>query len=187
MDCCRKSTIWKVNPVSFPSSRFGSKSTILLVIVVALVLSASAAYFFLEYQTSPSVPLSNFQVAKIEIVSQNSTTTGLVYVASTPSEQSAGFMNVTSFGNCNGKSVGPSSECIGMIFITNSTQNLCFWMHDTRLPLKQVWISSTGTVVEIYNAQPESDISVCHTAMDVLETSPNVQVAINDKILVQSD
>lgn len=176
-----------MNSVSLPSSHLGSKSTILLVSVVALVLVASAAYFFLEYQTPPSVSLSNFQVAKIEIVGQNSTITGLVYVASTPSEQTAGFMNVTSFGNCNGKSVDPSSQCIGMIFVTNSTQNLCFWMHDTRLPLKQVWISSTGIVVAVYNAQPESDSSVCHTAIDVLETTPNMQVVINDKILVQSD
>jgi uncharacterized membrane protein (UPF0127 family) len=130
--------------------------------------------------------LAGFGVESIVITppkgSNQQVVSGLVYVAETSSQQAQGFMNVASFGNCNGHSKNTSnSRCIGMMFVFSSpSEYLCFWMHDTPLPLQQVWITSNGTVVNIYQAQPESDASVCHSGQFVLETDPGEQISLGD-------
>jgi uncharacterized membrane protein (UPF0127 family) len=163
----------------------------LIMLVLLIVLISLAVYlYYTENETPPPVPLSSFQVERITISNgstSNSTTTnsvieGLVYVASTVDQQVQGFQNVTNFGNCNGFSSNSSARCIGMIFVTSSTQNLCFWMHDTPLALEQVWISSSYKVVYVFQAQPESEKSVCQNAQDVLETSPNMTVTLGEEV-----
>jgi uncharacterized membrane protein (UPF0127 family) len=171
-------------------------SLVPLIVLVALIILISIAAFFYyeESQGSPSVPLSSFQIDRITISnatsgissSSNSEVQGLVYVASSNAQQIQGFQNVTNFGNCNGLSRNSSTQCIGMIFEMSSTQNLCFWMHDTPLPLQQVWISSNYKVVYIYQAQPESDKNVCQNGMDVLETHPNVTISLGEVITLSS-
>jgi uncharacterized membrane protein (UPF0127 family) len=171
-------------------------SLVPLIVLVALVILISLAAFFYyeESQASPSAPLSSFQVDRITISnvtsggssSSNSEVRGLVYVASTSAQQIQGFQNVTSFGNCNGSSRNSSTQCIGMIFVMSSTQNLCFWMHNTPLPLQQVWISSSYKVVYIYQAHPESDNNVCQNGMDVLETYPNATISLGEVITLSS-
>jgi uncharacterized membrane protein (UPF0127 family) len=158
----------------------------LSLVVILLVVSAGLLYLGLFYY-SPAVSLSTFEVEEIEIINQanGSTTNGLVYVASTNAEQVQGFQNAQTFGNCNGLSRNTSTSCLGMIFVTKSTQNLCFWMHDTPLPLQQVWIMSNGTVAFIYQAQPESLKTVCQTAMDVLETNPSISISVGDRIILK--
>ena len=158
----------------------------LSLVLVLLVISAGLLYLGLFYY-SPSVSLSTFEVEVIEIINHTngSTTNGLVYVASTNAEQVQGFQNAQTFGNCNGFSKNKSTSCLGMIFVTTNTQNLCFWMHDTPLPLEQVWILSNGTVAYIYQAQPESLKTVCQTAMDVLETNLSVSISVGDRIILR--
>jgi len=90
-------------------------------------------------------------------------------------------MNVTGFGNCNGFA-GNGIECVGMLFNFSSNQEQCFWMHDTIIPLQQDWIAPNGTVLSIFQAQPENDTSVCHPAMYVLETSPQVAIPVGSVV-----
>jgi uncharacterized membrane protein (UPF0127 family) len=146
-------------------------ATIIIVGVVIVVLS------------SASPPLSSFKVESLEIInpSGNSTISGLAYVASDSSEQAQGFQNVNSFGDCNGHTTD-NITCIGMIFVFTSEQSLCFWMHNTILPLQQVWISGNGTVTAIFQAMPENDKVVCHSGMYVLETSPTLRILVGDTI-----
>lgn len=127
--------------------------------------------------------LSGFGVECIEIKNNesNSIVMSYGYVASNSSQQSQGFQNVTDFGNCNGFA-SQNNECLGMMFVFQSDQNLCFWMHNTPLPLLQAWISQNNTVVALYHAQPETDTTVCHNAMYVLESAPSNNITLGDKI-----
>jgi uncharacterized membrane protein (UPF0127 family) len=163
-----------------------TKVLILFILLILLVVGATLLYYGLFY--GASVSLSSFSVEGVEIFHQTnrSITKGLVYVASTNEEQAQGFQNVKSFGNCNGRSRNESTQCLGMMFVTASSQNLCFWMKDTPLPLQQDWISSNGTVVYIYQAQPESLNTVCKTATDVLETSPSMAISLGDQIALEA-
>jgi uncharacterized membrane protein (UPF0127 family) len=160
------------------------KDAVALAIIIVVVLSAGVYYVSTQQKLSS---LSGFGVEHIEIDSANSNSTidGYVYVAATSSEQTQGFMGITSFGTCNGFAAN-ESECIGMIFPVSSTQQICLWMHDTPIPLLQVWISQNGTVTTLYQAQPESDKSVCYAGMYVLETKPDLQITIGSR-LTQSD
>ena len=149
-------------------------------IIIAIVFSAGVYYISTQQKLSS---LSGFAVEHIDINSHgsNSNIQGYVYVASTSSEQTQGLMGITSFGNCNGFAAF-ESECIGMIFPVSSTQQICLWMHDTPIPLLQVWISENGTVTALYQAQPESDKSVCYPGMYVLETKQNLQITIGSVV-----
>jgi uncharacterized membrane protein (UPF0127 family) len=130
--------------------------------------------------------LSSFAVEGLCIVDPANNTTvigGLVYVASTSSQQIQGFQDDADFGNCNGNAT-LSLSCVGMIFVTTQVQSLCFWMHNTEIPLQQVWISASSAVVATFQAQPFNDNSVCHNAQFVLETSPSPLVFPGDKVEV---
>lgn len=157
-----------------------TKDIVVLIILIVIVLSAAAYYISTQQKLSS---LSGFGVEHIEINSgdSNSNIQGYVYVASTSSEQTQGFMGITSFGNCNGFAAF-ESECIGMIFPVSNTQQICLWMHDTPIPLLQVWISENGTVTALYQAQPESDKSVCYPGMYVLETKQDLQITIGSMV-----
>lgn len=165
------------------AGRISSTGAILLALIVVLA-SVAAILYYIQTTNSEAYPLSKFAVEKIQISNpeNGSVITGLVYVASSSQEQIQGFQNVTSFGDCNGLSTNQSTKCIGMIFVTGSTQNLCFWMHNTPLPLQQIWISSGGSVVYIYEAHPESDNTICKNAQDVLETSPGESISVGDSV-----
>jgi len=128
--------------------------------------------------------LSGFAVESllIETPGGSPVVSGPVYVASTPSQLEQGFQNIASFGDCNGFSENLSARCVGMIFVTASSQDLCFWMHDTPMPLQQVWISTNGTVLFTYQAQPLNDGSVCHSGQFVLETDPGEQIVAGDRV-----
>lgn len=147
-----------------------------VIIVIILVLALYVTFHVGQNTTSP-VQLYSFNVESIRI----GNISGNVYVASSTSEQTQGFQNVTSFGDCNGR-----ENCIGMIFVWTSSQNLCFWMHDTKIPLEQTWIASNGTVIAVYEAQPLNDNSICHFASYVLETNPSVQIGVGDKFAFSS-
>jgi uncharacterized membrane protein (UPF0127 family) len=104
---------------------------------------------------------------------------GLVYVAENSAEQAQGFQNVTSFGNCNGLASNGLS-CVGMLFNFSTPQELCFWMHNTEIPLQQDWISANGTVVYVYQANPENDSPVCYMGKYVLETFPDADISLGN-------
>ena len=111
---------------------------------------------------------------------------GLIYVANSEAQQEQGFMNVTGFGSCNGLAVG-DADCVGMLFNFSSPQNLCFWMHDTEIPLQQDWISANGTVVYEYQAKPETDLTICYFGMQVLETFPSATIPLGSHVVVDEN
>jgi len=118
--------------------------------------------------------LAGFPVTCLLVKSSTNGSTilsGDVYVANTEAQQQEGFMNVTNFGNCNGANTNGVS-CVGMLFNFSSSEELCFWMHDTEIPLEQVWIATNGTVTSVYQAAAENNTSICHDGNYVLETSP---------------
>ncbi len=73
----------------------------------------------------------------------------------------------------------------GMLFVYTSEQPLCFWMENTEIPLKQVWINAAGSVVAVYNATPYSTNSVCSNGEYVLETLPNSSIGLGYNIMAK--
>ena len=73
----------------------------------------------------------------------------------------------------------------GMLFVYTSEQPLCFWMENTEIPLKQVWINPAGSVVAVYNATPYSTNSVCSNGEYVLETLPNSSIGLGYNIMAK--
>jgi uncharacterized membrane protein (UPF0127 family) len=190
---------WKM-PISRmqQSPEVGKRSRLLfvqiIVIVVILLASISIVYFISNSQNtelsgctpnsilssvnSSTNLLAGFSVTCLSIKNSINGSTildGDVYVANTEAQQQQGFMNVTSFGNCNGAAVNGVS-CIGMLFNFSSSQELCFWMRDTEIPLEQDWITTNGTITTVYQAQAENNTSVCYYGNYVLETSPQEPV-----------
>lgn len=161
---------------------FGLGRIVALAIVVIVLIAVGVTVYYVQSQQK-AISLSNFAIESLQIVVRNGnqTISGFVYVAENASQLAQGFQGITSFGDCNGHATN-ASKCIGMMFVFPSSQELCLWMHNTIIPLQQVWISGNGTVIATYQAQPESDSAVCHNATYVLETSPNMQISIGDGI-----
>ena len=57
----------------------------------------------------------------------------------------------------------------GMLFpnYLNSTP-FCFWMHNTYIPLNQIWVEN-NTVVAVYEAQPLDNTPICYNGTEVIE------------------
>lgn len=173
-----------------------------IALILAILIVALSIFFFLPdaslgtgdsctpnkiSSTSSSGLLSNFNVTCLEIKSENGSSPldGVVYVANSVAQQEQGFMNVTSFGSCNGAATS-AKPCIGMIFNFSSSQSLCFWMHDTEIPLEQVWLAANGTVTYVYQAQAENNTSVCYYGKYVLETLPQEPVNVGSTVVFGS-
>lgn len=90
----------------------------------------------------------------------------VVYVADTPTRQTRGYMNATSYDP---RGVG----AVGMLFLFDKNSTWCFWMHDTYLPLRIVWVSGTRVVQEVL-AQPLNDTPICGYGDKVLELEPTI-------------
>ncbi len=122
---------------------------------------------------------SIFPVAPIKIWNGTANTPAYVYLAENISLQSEGYMNATTIGNCDGW-----KPCIGMLFFPfNETPPVCFWMHDTIMPLKQVWFNLNGTISAMANATPETDTPICHNGVAVLETSINQSITSSYRLV----
>jgi uncharacterized membrane protein (UPF0127 family) len=120
---------------------------------------------------------SEFNVTQITIYSNGSNSTYYAYFPVNLSQEEQGYMNQTSIGDCRGM-----SPCIGMLFLFNYSQDLCFWMDNTEIALNQVWIASNGTITGEYIGTPYSKATICYTAQAVLETLPNTTILSTDKI-----
>lgn len=71
-------------------------------------------------------------------------------VASTAQEQERGLMFRKSL---------PANY--GMLFIFDKAQPLCFWMHNTLLPLSIAFMNDDGIIISIQDMAPETDIGHC--------------------------
>jgi len=183
----------------------GSQRKVIVASILVLIITVLSASAVLYYSTTPKAfdctnlnhttqmtgqgLLSGFPIECIRILNRSNNSTisdGLVYVAENGQEQAQGFQYATSFGDCNGFATNGLS-CDGMIFNFSSSQELCFWMHNTLIPLQQVWITQNGTVVSVYQAISQSDFSVCHYAKYVLETVPNVSISLGNSVILNSN
>ena len=90
----------------------------------------------------------------------------VVYVADTPAKQTRGYMNATSYDP---RGVG----AVGMLFLFGRNSTWCFWMHDTYLPLRIVWVSGTEVTQEVL-AQPLNDTPICGYGDKALELEPTI-------------
>ncbi len=146
-----------------------AKYPLIFSVVIVVLAGLSAAFL-----AGTGAGLSGFGVASIGIFYPNGTEMahGNVYVANTIAQQARGFQNAPKIGDCNGK-----GNCIGMLFIFNSTQQQCMWMHDTVMPLEQEWIAANGTVIGIHHGEPLSSNVTCFYARYVLETNATAGIA----------
>ncbi len=108
----------------------------------------------------------NFYFSKINIIVYNCTscqgTSRTVYTAVSNYQLTRGMMYRSSF-----------EGAYGMLFVLNSTQQICMWMANTQIPLEQSWILQNGTVDYIKNATPYNLNNTCAYGRYVLETPPN--------------
>lgn len=49
----------------------------------------------------------------------------------------------------------------GMLFVFDSSNNVCFWMKDTLIPLSIAFINERGVITQIEDMQPEDTKYVC--------------------------
>jgi uncharacterized membrane protein (UPF0127 family) len=140
-------------------------------ILVLLVLVAVAVFSYVLYGivTYRSSLIANISIGGSEYYA---------YLALTPEQQTKGLMNVTSIGDCYGH-----GNCIGMLFIFQNSSNLCFWMKDTIISLKQYWIKN-GTITQIAIGAPYSTNVTCYHGDMVLETNASSNFNIGEKLLV---
>jgi len=147
-----------------------SKSKEHLIVGLAIALAAIAILAYLY--SSNMLPLSLYYgSANITIYNGSHAALEQVWIAGTPKQQAEGMMNRMDFG---GK--------YGMLFVFNSQQPLCFWMKDTEIPLKQIWINQSNHVTDIYSAQPYNTSSVCAYGTYVLEIPINESVGVGYSI-----
>lgn len=71
-------------------------------------------------------------------------------VAQTPNQQMVGMMMRKEMG---------ANE--GMLFANSDASPRCFWMRNTLIPLSIAFIDDDGTIVNIADMQPQSDVSHC--------------------------
>lgn len=171
----------------FMPKKTKDKSTVLLLVIVLIAILLVYVKSTENTSTIPTTSYattinsenlnSEFNITRVSVSYNNTNTTYYAYLASTINQQLLGYMNQSSIGNCNGM-----SPCLGMLFLFNSSQNLCFWMKNTEIPLNQVWVAQNGSVVQEYIGTPYSTAVVCATGIAVIETSTNQSIPTSAKI-----
>ena len=76
----------------------------------------------------------------------------------------------------------------GMLFLYNEPQELSFWMHDTSIELKIVFIDEDWEVKKIELGKPFDETPItCDDVQYVLELHPDAEVRVGDEIDVEDD
>lgn len=73
-------------------------------------------------------------------------------LAVTPRQQQIGMMFR--------RSMGPNE---GMLFVNDYSEQRCFWMRNTLIPLSIAFIADDGRIVNVAEMKPQSDDSHCST------------------------
>jgi len=89
-----------------------------------------------------------------------------LYVADHAARWTIGYMNVTSYDP---RRVG----AVGMAFLFPRNATWCFWMKNTYLPLKIVWVSGTEATGWVY-AEPLDVTPRCGFGDKVVELRPDI-------------
>ncbi len=134
------------------------KRAISALILFAILLLAICAYYLIDYNSLHAVGSAflntHFNTSAIEIAYRANDIRGNAYLATSLQQQYQGYMNSTTIGNCSGE-----GNCIGMLFVFKNQSEECFWMKNTIIPLRQLWISQNGIITYAYNATPYSSRS----------------------------
>ena len=135
-----------------------------------IFIMAATLLVIIIYSVFLANPLAGLKIANITVTSNSNhaQTVFEVYLAVTTGEQERGLMYYNFTCNVAGKCIN------GMLFVSNTSSEQCFWMENTPEPLMQIWIGANGTITNIYYATPESTASVCHYGKLVLELNRNI-------------
>ncbi len=154
------------------------KRAVIAAISILVVIVVAAAVYYLGNSrsvmgtaASDNILNSRFGVANITEHYNNATTTRSVYLALTPQQQQEGYMNVSTIGDCNN-----TGQCIGMLFVFQNQTNLCFWMENTAIQLRQTWLNQSGYPTYTYVGTPYSTQLTCSYGKYVIETEPNISI-----------
>lgn len=74
------------------------------------------------------------------------------------------------------------SEDEGMLFPYDEEDEVAFWMKNTKIPLKIIFIDEDGNVNMIAKGEPESTEYITGVAKDVLELNIDADVDVGDQI-----
>ncbi|MEZ0320159.1 MAG: DUF192 domain-containing protein [Pyrobaculum sp.] len=88
------------------------------------------------------------------------------YLADNVVKWTIGYMNVSSYDP---RGVG----AVGMLFKFPRSSTFCFWMKNTKIPLKIVWINGEA-VTSWHLARPLDETPVCGYGDKVLELRPDL-------------
>lgn len=100
-----------------------------------------------------------------------------VLVAQSEEEKEHGLMDVEEL---------ESDE--GMLFIYDEPQELSFWMHETSIPLKIIFIDEDWEVKKIELGKPFDETPItCDDVQYVLELHPDAEVNVGDEVDVEDD
>ncbi len=135
--------------------------TLIATILVILLVLASLYFVFQNFQNSPifgpkiensknivnQVVQDNKEFLKVEDLKHKGKQLNFsrLELAKTKTEQAKGMMNRTTKEAC---------ETCGMLFIFSEPAQQTFWMKDTLVPLKIIFLNTDGVIVNQYSAKP---------------------------------
>ena len=144
---------------------------------VCALLFAAASLFFMSCADEP------MEVQTLTLKRADGSTVSVrAEIASTPAQQSRGFMNRKRI-----------PDGTGMLFVFAKDERLSFWMKDTPHPLSIAYIDSSGRIRDIYDMTPfsrapvESSVSVRY-ALEVPQGWFNrVNIKVDDTLVFDFD
>ncbi|MCK4757535.1 MAG: DUF192 domain-containing protein [Thermoplasmata archaeon] len=128
------------------------KLTVIKVVIIIIILVLAVALMFIFYDAdSPpedGTQEPDYEALAIFQTSGNQTIEIKCEVASTPEERLIGLMGVAHL---------PEDE--GMVFVFEETKTVEFWMKNVEIPLDIVFIDVNMTIINITEANVESNVT----------------------------
>lgn len=76
----------------------------------------------------------------------------------------------------------------GMLFVYDEPQGLSFWMHETSIPLKIIFIDEDWEVKKIELGKPFDETPItCDDVQYVLELHPDAEINVGDEVDIKDD
>ncbi|MEZ0249313.1 MAG: DUF192 domain-containing protein [Thermoproteus sp.] len=129
-------------------------------LIVAAAITLIAVFLLSSWEAPPNDPFT--ETARVLLDGRPY----VVYLADTPAKWARGYMNATSYDP---RGVGS----VGMLFLFDKNATWCFWMHDTYIELKIIWVEGTRATKSVV-AEPLNDTAVCGYGDKALEIDPNI-------------
>ena len=130
-----------------------SKSFALALFIIVVVLAVALSM----HHANGYSQLDELRAVNASIIYNGTYYNATFYVAATAQQQEQGYMNVS-------QPASPCSAYCGMLFPFAGYVQSCFWMKNTRFPIRQIWLeeSSPGVygITLIANATPYNTLNV---------------------------